>query len=511
MTPSNPNAGAAEQAALATPSVAPARPPRQARRLAFVMRQELRLLLAERSLWVAGLLFLLLIGYALANGMQQTEARDRAQAALVQNDVATRGAQLARLQRIMDGAEPGTPFGNPANPEHMGGGFGAHHAWMPSAPLAPVALGQTDLFPSQFRVGYQSKVAFINNDDIENPWHLLSGHFDLAFVIVYLLPLLIFALSYNLLSAERESGTLRLLLSQPLALGTLLLGKVGVRSIVLLGLAVLVPAGVLLAVRPDATLQAGAAALWWVALVGSYALFWFALVVAVNAFGRSSASNAMVLVIGWVLLVLVAPVLLNLAVTAAAPSPSRAELATRIRVVTAEAMTHNAKLMATDYDHVGKPELLQPKDGHIALAGRALGNYRIEREVDQAIAPELDHFDAQQARQQALVMRYAAVSPAAVAYEGMTALAGSGERRYRHFMAQVDAYHRDWKAFFFPRIEAGLAITPADFAAMPAYVWQEEDPALVDRLARGAVLQLLLPALLLLALGAWRLRRYTVV
>ncbi len=485
--------------------------PPQRRRLGLVMRQELRLLLAERTLWLAGLLFLLLIGYALANGIGQTTARDQAQAALAQNDSQTRAAQLARLQRIMDGREPGTPFGNPANPEHMGGDFGAHHVWMPSAPLAPIALGQTDLFPSQFKVGYQSKVGFIHNNDIENPWHLLSGHFDLAFVIVYLLPLLIFALSYNLLSAERESGTLRLLLSQPLALGTLLLGKVGVRAGVLLGLAVLVPAGVLLAARTGATLQAGGAAWWWVLLVGAYALFWFALVVAVNAFGRSSASNAMVLVIGWVLLVLVAPVLLNLAVTQASPSPSRAELATRIRVVTAEAMARNAKLLATDYQHVGKPEMLQPKDGKIALAGRAMANYRIERQVDEAIQPELDRFDIQQARQQALVARYAAVSPAAVAYEAITGLAGSGQRRYAHFMQQVDAYHGAWKRFFFPRIDAGIAIAPADFAALPAYVWQEEDAALVGRMARLAILQLLAPALALLLLGGWRLRRYSVV
>ena len=77
---------------------------------------------------------------------------------------------------------------------------------------------------------------------------------------------------------------------------------------------------------------AGSATLWWALLVGAYALFWFALVVAVNAFGASSATNAMVLVIAWVLLVLVAPVLLNLAVTQASPAPSRTELASATRV-----------------------------------------------------------------------------------------------------------------------------------------------------------------------------------
>lgn len=483
--------------------------PSQTRRLRMVMRQELRLLLAERSLWIVGLLFLLLIAYALGNGVLQTRLRDQAQAAIVQNDAHTRAGQLALLGRILTGAEKPAPFGNPADPANMGGGYGAHHALMPSGPLAPVALGQTDLFPGQFKVTYQSKIHFLHNNDIENPWNLLSGHFDLAFVIIYLLPLLIFALSYNLLSAERESGTLRLLISQPLLLRTLVLGKVAVRAAVLLGMAVLVPVGVLLVARP-AALDAVDSTLWWALLVGAYALFWFALVVAVNAFGKSSATNAMVLVISWVVLVLIVPVLLNLAVTAASPAPSRTELATRTRMVTIEAMNRYNKLLAADYRYMDKPEVLMPKDGKIEMSGRTLAHFSIQRQTDDEIQPDLDRFDALQARQQQLVSRYSAVSPAAVAYEAMTALAGTGTRRHAHFMAQVTTYHNAWKQYFFPRIDGGLAMSEADFARIPAFVWQDEPPALVRSQALLALLQLLVPSLLLLGLAGWRLRRYAV-
>ncbi|MBV7540888.1 ABC transporter permease subunit [Acidovorax sp. sic0104] len=482
----------------------------QFQRFRMVARQELRLLLKERSLWWVGGLFLLLIGYALFNGVLQTTQRDSAQAALVAADAQARAGQLAQLQRIMAGTETPTPFGNPANPANMAGGLGAHYAVMPSAALAPVALGQTDLFPSQFKVTHQSKVNFLHNNDIENPWHLLSGHFDLAFVVVYLLPLLIFALSYNLLSGEKEDGTLRLLLSQPLALPTLIAGKIAVRAAVLLGAAVLVPLAVLLVARPHALAMPGAT-LWWALVVGAYALFWFTAVVAVNAFGRSSATNAMVLIIGWVVLVLVVPVLLNIAVTHISPAPSRAELATRTRVVTAQAMSQNAALLATDYEHVDKPDVLVPKDGRLAMSGRAMANYRIQRQVDDTLQPELDRFDAQQAQQQALVARWSAVSPAAVAYEGITALAGTGHSRNAWFMAQITAYHQAWKDFFFPRIDGGLAITEADFAHIPAFAWRDEAPGTVQAQAARAVLQLLLPTLVLLGVALWRLRRYRVV
>ena len=476
----------------------------------MVMRQELRLLFAERSFWLVSALFLLLIGYALSNGMRQAASRTAAQAAIVQDDDARRSTQLHQLERIMAGTEIPGPFNNPADPTHMGGGFGAQHAIMPVAPLAPVALGQDDLFPSQFKVTFQSKVNFINNNDIENPWHLLSGHFDLAFVLVYLLPFLIFALSYNLLSGERESGTLRLLLSQPLALGTLLLGKVVTRAVVLTAMAVLVPALTLLLMRPE-TLGGGLTVLWWAAMVGAYALFWFALVVAVNALGKSSAANAMVLIIAWVVLVVVVPAMLNLVVTATLPSPSRAELATRTRVVTAEAMARNNALLSADYQHVGKPGALAPKDGSIQMAGRLLGMYKVQREVDDAIRPQLDHYDRQQARRQAMVARYGVLSPAAVAFEGMSALAGTGQRRHALFMQQLTDYHQAWKHFFFTRIDASRAVQPADFPHIPRFSWREEAPQLIRQQAWLAIAQLLLPTLLLLGFAGWRLRRYAVV
>lgn len=481
----------------------------QSARLAMVMRQELRLLLAERSLWIVAALFLVLIGYALYNGLLQTRLRDQAQAAIVASDTQTRSDQLALLGRILQGSATPAPFQNPSDPANMGGGYGAHHAILPSGPLAPVALGQTDLFPGQFKVTFQSRIHFIHNNDIENPWHLLSGHFDLAFVIVYLLPLLIFALSYNLLSAERESGTLRLLMSQPLLLRTLVVGKVAVRAAVLLGMAALLPVAVLLLARPQALDAAGATA-WWALLVAAYALFWFALVVAVNAFGKSSATNAMLLVIAWVVLVLIVPVLLNLGVTAASPAPSRTELATRTRMVTIEAMKRYEKLLAADYRYMDKPEVLVPKNGRIELSGRQLANFSIQRQTDDEIQPELDRFDAQQARQQQLVARYSAVSPAAVAYEAMTGLAGTGSRRHAHFMAQMADYHRAWKEFFFPRIDGGIAMSEADFARIPAFAWKEEPAPLVRGQAAIALLQLLVPALLLLGLAFWRLRRYSV-
>jgi hypothetical protein len=46
---------------------------------------------------------------------------------------------------------------------------------------------------------------------------------------------------------------------------------------------------------------------------------------------------------------------------------------------------------------------------------------------------------------------------------------------------------------------------------MPAFRWREEDPGVVIAGVLSGLLQLVLPAAALTALGVWRLRRYAVV
>src|SRR5687768_6163692 len=157
------------------------------------------------------------------------------------------------------------------------------------------------------------------------------------------------------------------------------------------------------------------------------------------------------------------------------------------------------------------PELLRPKDGKILVAGRMRGTYLLEKEVDRALEGVLAAFNIQLSGQERLVNRYGALSPAVVTYQGLTALAGTGVRRHLHFQRQIDAFHRAWRDFFEPKILNGIAVSETDLDRMPAFVWTDEDPAVVRTAAATGLLQLLVPAATLAALGVWRLRRYSVV
>ena len=218
---------------------------------------------------------------------------------------------------------------------------------MKPAPLAGLAVGQSDLLPYYFKVTTDSRETVTAATEIENPHRLLAGRFDLAFVITYLYPLLILALAYSLLSGEREQGTLALALSQPVALSTLAAIKVGVRSALLLALLTVLALVGLVVTGADLTEPSAALRfMLWIAGVGVYGAFWFATAVFVGSLGRGSATNAMTLAGLWLGLVLIVPASLNLGAAVLYPVPSRVEMVQAVREASDAATAEGSRLLA---------------------------------------------------------------------------------------------------------------------------------------------------------------------
>jgi ABC-2 type transport system permease protein len=476
----------------------------QLRAFALVARYELKMLVAERMLPVVCGLLALMIGYAFFSGLALTQVRDDAVAAALQKESKTAVANLESLRKVTAGIVMPGPFENPANPAMIGNGSG-RQAVLPSLALAPIAIGQSDMMPNAYRIGTQSKVEFMYDSEVESPWTLLSGHFDLAFVIVFLLPLLIFALSYNLLSAEREAGTQRLLLSQPLSLAALVAGKLAARALPLLSVAALLPIALLLVFRPEA--RTAASQLWiWIGLVVAYGSFWFALALAVNALRLPSATNALALIAAWSMLVLIVPVLVNLAAGALSPAPSRTELAIRTRAAQADNLRRYDDLFSGDYRYIDEPDSLLAKDGRIEIPPRTRASFLARRDLDARIDALLADFDRQAQAQQRVVDSLGAFSPAITMYEALTATAGTNSARYVTFRQTVSQFHDGWRAHFQPLILNGVALREPDLKALPAWRWRE--PARDDGAARIGLLLGLTG--LAAGFGAWRLRRYAV-
>jgi ABC-2 type transport system permease protein len=475
--------------------------------LTRIMKHEWRSLVADRALWVIVPLFALVIGYGVYNGVAWVRFQQTTLDAARQEERDRHAKAKAEVVSIEQGGRPASSFTNPQFASVAAGRTGPRYATLPPAPLAALSVGQSDLYPYYFKVSSQSKQTFATNDEIENPGNLLAGRFDLAFVIIYLYPLLILALSYNLISAEREQGTLAMMMSQPVSLRSFVTGKVGLRALIVLGLAV----GFSLLGFLFSGVSFGAEGVWlrlllWIGVVAGYGAFWFALAIAVNALGKSSATNALALAGLWLVFVLLIPSLLNVAVTTAYPVPSRVEMIQATRRASAEATAKGSQLLAKYFeDH---PELTaggqaDPNDFYTR-------SIAVQSETERLIQPVIDHFDRQVLGQQTLVNRFRFLSPAVVTQAALNDIAGTSVSRYRHFLGLVDDFHQRWRAHFNPRIVQKVSLRADDYEAFPVFTFREEATGTVAGRVLVGLLGLLLPALIIGWLGLRALRRYSV-
>jgi ABC-2 type transport system permease protein len=451
---------------LATPSpTVPARHPSAAAALATAASCEWRLVRGDAGWWAAIALLLGCLALAGATGRARVAERARAVADAHRDEARRLAALTAGLGRIERGEAkpPDAPYRDPRNALYVGRGQGATVAALPDAPLALAAVGVSDLYPQVLKVSAGSKDTFLFLDEIENPAHLLGGSFDLAFVIVYLLPLLILATGYDVLSGERERGTLAMTAATSAPLPAVLLGKLLVRAggvalaaIVGLGAVVAVAGGRAAALPALATLAA---------LVAVYAAFWAGLCLAVNARGRDSAANAVTLVMAWGVLLVVGPAAVNAAAQALYPAPSRAELVLAVREAAVDA----------ERDRDAADARYRAEHPDATATATAPGDDRTARALEVTLAADaradamLADQEARVRRQRLLADRLALVLPACLVHDAVAELAGNGHTRWDDYLARVAAFHARWRAFFVAKSRAGAGLTVADYDRFPRF------------------------------------------
>ena len=356
---------------------------------------------------------------------------------------------------------------------------------MPPTGLASFSIGQSDIQLNYVPVSMNPTMYITKDNELENPVNLMTGAFDIAFVVIFLLPIFILAISYDLLSSEKERGTLAMILAHPISLRELMASKIIARAgvllagVLLLGLVALFAVGTNLA-SADTWARFGL----WMSATLLYTLFWFAMSVLVNVYGRNSAANGIALAGTWLALVVVVPTLVSLLATTIYPAPSRMELTTAARAAQTEAeKDYMARLDEYYYDHL---EFVPEGDERamdfltVAMSNRSA--------IEKAVRPLYDEFQAQLNRQESLVQRFQFISPAIMMQLALNEISGSSADRYEHFLNQAYAFHEEWGEYFSVKFLQRYPLKPADYDQFPAFDYREEP--------FGTVLMRLLPSLL---------------
>ena len=454
-----------------------------------VFKLEWQLMRRDRSVaWVLLIFAMFLVLASLAGG--RDVARLQTGLDMSQAEVSERlEAHRQALVTLVGSSKPMTSK-DPRNVSWMGQQGAAQLATLPPAPLSFVAVGARDLSPQALRM--TSRVHLIQERETETPMigpsRLRTGAFDPAFVFVVLYPLAVIALSYQLLSSERERGTLAMLLSQPLSQTALVGGKAAARLVALCAVTLVFAVLGLLAAGAD---LAAPGTLTQVTLYTSvlvaWGTLWFAAAVWVNARGTSSTHNALVLVGAWLVLVVVIPGLLQVGVDTFYPAPSRIELLHEAREST-QAIESELNALEGRHD-------INPKLGKTAQSIDA-----VQEKLAERAAPVLEAVSERRRERAELVEKLRFLSPAIVVQLALEDVAGTGHHRYERFEAQSEAYHRQYRAFFSERLERAVSLDLEDLEQLPAFAFEEEETtALSSRVATNLGLLAALAMMLLLA------------
>lgn len=173
--------------------------------------------------------------------------------------------------------------------------------------ISAISIGQSDVNPLLQAVTIRGLEGQKYDTDFENPSLLMSGNLDLGFVIIYLFPLVIIAMTFNLYSEEKEQGTWRILAAQTSGRAKFLLKKLGIRILFVFGALIflLLLASGLLRIPMDQN--------FWAIFFQSvlYLFFWSALCLFVVSFQKNSSFNALALISIWVVLTVLIPAMVN--------------------------------------------------------------------------------------------------------------------------------------------------------------------------------------------------------
>lgn len=410
--------------------------------------REAWLLTRSRSAVLALLLLAVCASASVALGLASV-ARDRA---AIERMLAGQVAEEAALAAFVEDAGSGAYYG-------------FQPTWDPPSDLAFAALGSRDIAPAQLRVRALALEGQIYENESANPELALPGRFDLAFVAVYVAPLVLIALLHDLWSGEREAGRYHALAALPRARRRLWTSRVAVRL-----------AGVLTALLLPFAIGAAIAgtpfprALSFAGLIVLVCLFWTGIVLLVARRGVRSAVNAAALAAIWFALTLVAPAGANLAINAAVPVPDGAALARENREYVHAGWDRPRDQTMRDFLKVypqHEPGSAIPPTFHWKwyFAFQHLG--------DLHVAAESRAYRAGIARRAKMAGLAGWLLPPAGLAQAMSALAGADVTAQLDYQMRIRAYHRRLREFYYDYLFSEDPFGPEELARVPRY-----DPAI---------------------------------
>lgn len=346
------------------------------------------------------------------------------------------------------------------------------YATLPPQPAAFSTLGVSQFRPYNTRVLPHPRERWRDEGEWVNPLFLALGPFDLAYLIVLVLPLGLILFLHDVLAADRDQGSATLLAVQGGTLRRVVSTRVAIRAV-----AVMVFVVALVVV---AWIAGGAGLSSWTSwrdlgalltVAVAYAAFWIGLIAAIGLRRLGTTATLMMLGTVWASACLALPSVVDWIVEQRRPLPTTIE---RFAVV-ASAM-HDARgreealVDAYVQQHPDTARVLKD-EGTLLITPT---NLLVAKEVERLIGAFLREIGATEERQRQLLHRLAPLAPPLLAYVTLARVAGTDSGRNDRFDAALQRYHTSLQKLFEPHLMRRNRLSvPLE---IPVFTFPEDHP-----------------------------------
>ena len=325
------------------------------------------------------------------------------------------------------------------------------------SPLGGLSVGQSDLNPTVKQLTIKTFEAQRFDTDLVNPSSLHAGNLDLAFVILFLFPLLVIVLTFNLIAEETESGTWKLVAVQAKSTFGFVFSKLLVRMCLLYLLLFLL----LLVAKLALQIPLNEHFLTVILLSSLYLLFWFVLSFFVICFKQSSGYNALILLSAWLVLLLLLPAGVNAYITGKYPIPEAMSTAIAQRDgYHVKWDTDKRETIEKFYQHYPQFESF----GYPTEGFNWLWYYAMQQMGDDDSNAQQEALDKKITLREKTSALIAQWIPNLHLQLTLNQLAGTSMRQHMDYLNEAEAYHERLRLFFYPKVFEELHADTIDWS-----------------------------------------------
>lgn len=302
----------------------------------------------------------------------------------------------------------------------------------------------------------------IHNREVVNPSQQKAGQFDLGFVLIYLLPLVLGVLSVTLLSDERQSGRWQMLSAMKQGGVRLLSIRLALilSTLLILGASLLLLAALWLSLPIDGQL------LWLMVALALYLLFWTCVIALIISFAKGAVFNTLSFMSLWLLICLFIPASIQLYLDHRYQDQPALQATLEQRMVMNDGWDQDKQAAMSQF----KQTYPQYQQFELPQGNGSWHWYYAQQQVsDQAVGVQWQAHLIQLQQRANSLNQLSLLSPSLMLQLAVNRMAGSGGEQHLAYIKQVAEHHRDIREYLYPYLFADKLVTPAAIDAYPRF------------------------------------------